>query len=72
MAMAVIVPPIPAIVLGVVLLLLRLGRERQYIAPNAALNKSHAKSDCTRQKRFNCLSSGLPATNRAKQMTAQR
>ena len=33
MAMAVIVPPIPAIVLGIVVLLLRLGRERRYIAP---------------------------------------
>ncbi len=33
MAMAVIIPPIPAVVLGVVVFLLRLGRERRYIVP---------------------------------------
>jgi len=43
MAMAVIVPPIPAIVLGVVLLLLRLGRERQYIAPERRIEQKPRK-----------------------------
>ncbi|HEX4070407.1 MAG TPA: hypothetical protein VHX68_04540, partial [Planctomycetaceae bacterium] len=43
MAMAVIVPPIPAIVLGVVLLLLRLGRERQYIAPERRVEQKPRK-----------------------------
>jgi hypothetical protein len=42
--MAVIVPPIPAIVLGVVLLWLRLGRERQYIAPERRIDQKPRKN----------------------------
>jgi ABC-2 type transport system permease protein len=33
MAMAILIPPIPAIVLGIVVFLMRLGRERRYITP---------------------------------------
>jgi ABC-2 type transport system permease protein len=43
MAMAVIVPPIPAIVLGLVVLLLRLGRERRYIAPERRVEHEQRK-----------------------------
>jgi ABC-2 type transport system permease protein len=42
-AMAVIVPPIPAIVLGLVVLLLRLGRERRYIAPDRRIAPEQPK-----------------------------
>lgn len=43
MAMAVIVPPIPAIVLGLVVLLMRLGRERRDIAPDRRVASGQSK-----------------------------